>query len=131
MNIVFVVDIQRTSYIRAAVEEYTKRLSRYCRTTVIPQEKKGVREKDYLVEVTSGGEPLSSTQLAALISSLMVKGTSSIAFVLAAPDDTVERQADFRLSLSRMEIDTGIALVMIMEQVYRAFKINNNETYHK
>ena len=89
---------------------------------------------DYVMTLEIKGKSLSSEQLASKIANLALDGKSSIAFVIGgslglSPD--VSRRADFKLSFSAMTFPHQMMRVILLEQIYRSFKINRNETYHK
>ena len=93
-----------------------------------------ISDRSYVVALSIEGEMLSSEQLAAKISDLMVRGTSDIVFVIGGSlglSKAVLKRANYQLSFSRMTFPHQLMRVILLEQVYRAFKINNNEPYHK
>ena len=80
------------------------------------------------------GAELSSEEFAKKIDTLASSGLNSIVFVIGSStglDDDFKKSADFRLSMSRMTFTHQFARLMLLKQLYRAFKILNNETYHK
>ena len=141
-----------------AVEEYVKRLSRYCKSNIIevadektPDEAseheedlikqkegdrilKSIPDDAYVIALAIEGKKLSSTQLAGKIAALAVGGTSHIAFVIGgslglAPE--VYKRSDMLLSFSDMTFPHQLMRVILLEQVYRSFRIINHEPYHK
>lgn len=141
-----------------AVNEYAKRLSKFCifNEEVIPDEradesfsaseieqvksKEGTKilnkisKNSYVVALDVKGTQLSSEELAQKINSLGIEGTSDIAFIIGGSNglstDVLER-ADFKLSFSKMTFPHQLFKVILTEQIYRAFKINAGEAYHK
>jgi len=141
-----------------AINEYTKRLSKFCKLTeeVIPDERaddsysqaeieqvktrEGIKiinsipKNSYVIIMDIKGKQLSSEELAEKISNLGVNGISDITFVIGGSnglsEDVIEK-ADFRLSFSKMTFPHQLFKIILLEQVYRAFKINAGETYHK
>ena len=80
------------------------------------------------------GRGLSSTQLAEKINTLGIDGRSDIVFVIGGSlglSGRVSERADFKLSFSAMTFPHQMMRVILLEQIYRSFKINRNETYHK
>ena len=80
------------------------------------------------------GRGLSSEQLAQKLESLALEGKSSLAFVIGGSlglSPEVSGRADFKLSFSAMTFPHQMMRVVLLEQIYRSFKINRNETYHK
>ena len=141
-----------------AVAEYSKRISRFSdleivelkesrlpdKASVSDEEKVKIEEgKEILSEIKSGsfvitleikGKALSSEELAQKISDITLVGKSHITFVIGGSlglSEDVSKRADFKLSFSKMTFPHQMMRVILLEQIYRAFKINNNETYHK
>jgi 23S rRNA (pseudouridine1915-N3)-methyltransferase len=141
-----------------AIKEYAKRLSKFCKFTEeeIPDEradesfspaeieqvktKEGSRilskipKGSYVVALDVRGILLSSEELAKKISRLAVEGTSEITFIIGGSNglsDEVLSSADFKLSFSKMTFPHQLFKVILTEQIYRAFKINAGESYHK
>ncbi|GAE88945.1 23S rRNA (pseudouridine(1915)-N(3))-methyltransferase RlmH [Acetivibrio straminisolvens] len=119
----------KDKYVKDAVQEYTKRLSAYCKIEYVETKNpaKEISDKTYVIKLNKNGEQLSSEQLAEKIEQLGVSSKSHITIFLG--DDDIE--ADFELSISKMDIDINILLIIICEQIYRAYRIINNAPYHK
>ena len=159
MNITIItVGKIKEKYLIAAVEEYSKRLSRYCKLNSIevPDEKipdnasgkeedmiknkegeaifKYVKDSMYVIALAIEGKLLSSEELADLINDLGVKGDSNIAFVIGGSlglSEAALRRANYKLSFSRMTFPHQLMRVILLEQVYRGYKIISGEPYHK
>ena len=159
MNITIIaVGKLKERYFREAVEEYSTRLSKYCRLEIIevPDEKapenlsaaqeqavlrkegqgilKHIKEDAYTIALAIQGKQLSSVGLADFIKDLGIKGRSNIIFVIGGSlglSDEVLKRADFRLSFSPMTFPHQLMRVMLLEQVYRGFRIIKGEPYHK
>lgn len=138
-----------------ACEEYLKRLKPYARVTVRevpdanPQQVGGtegvlaregealcaaIPQDAYVVLLDIGGVQLSSPELAGRIEELGIKGRSSIAFVIGGSDgvgEAVRKRADEAVSFGRITLPHNLARVVLLEQLYRAFKIIRREPYHK
>lgn len=141
-----------------AVDELTKRLSRYCKLEIAEitgekapeqlsdtqseqlkaREGKRILERltdgEYLIATAIDGQSLSSEQLARRIDALMTEGKSRLAFAIGGSlglSDEVLKRADFKLSFSKLTFTHQLFRIMLLEQLYRAFKINLNEPYHK
>lgn len=141
-----------------AIKEYTKRLSKYCKLTeeIILDEradesfsqmeieqvklKEGikilnkVKDSTYLFVLDINGQQLRSEELAQKINTLGIDGNSDLTFVIGGSNglsDEVLSRADFKLSFSKMTFPHQLFKVILLEQIYRAFKINAGETYHK
>ena len=159
MNIrIIAVGKLKEKYWRDAVDEYSKRLGAYCSLEIVEIKEsplranasaadeeavKGAEGEDILRHVGKGdfvitleikGKSLTSEQLADKMASLALDGKSNIAFVIGGSlglSPAVSKRADFKLSFSAMTFPHQMMRVILMEQIYRSFKINRNETYHK
>ena len=127
------------------VNEYLKRIKNFCKIeirevaecrTVEDEGKKllaQIPRESFLIVLDVAGVEISSEELAKKISALTLRGGVSITFLIGGAfglSDEVRRAADFRLSLSRMTFTHQLARLIVVEQIYRAFKINRNEPYH-
>lgn len=148
----------KEKYLEAAIAEYSKRLSRYCKLEIVqvPDEKTPdkagealelqIKEKEgerilshlkdnaYVVALAIDGKHLSSEELADLVEGLGVKGESHIQFVIGGSlglADSVLRRADYKLSFSRMTFPHQLMRVILLEQIYRSYRIISKEPYHK
>ncbi len=145
-------------YWTEAVGEYMKRLSKYCdmeitelkesrlpdkasaaqEAAVIDDEGenilKHVKDGSYVVSLEIGGKNLSSEELAQKIEEIPLSGKSHITFIIGGSlglSKDVSKRADFKLSFSRMTFPHQMMRVILLEQIYRSFKIIRNEAYHK
>jgi 23S rRNA (pseudouridine1915-N3)-methyltransferase len=139
MNIrIITMDRITDKFTKEAIAEYSKRLSKYCKLTFKEckneaQLLKELDDKSYVIHLSPKGILLSSEELAGRFSELALKGRSDITFIVAVdtlPQEIMEK-SDFTLALSRMDIEFGVFLVILYEQIYRAYRINSNEPYHK
>ena len=148
----------KEKYLRDAIAEYTKRLSRYCKLEIVEladektpdgaseAEEVAIREREgerilkalkddaYVIALAIEGKMLDSVELSQKIDRLGVSGTSHIAFVIGgslglAP--AVMKRADYALSFSRMTFPHQLMRVVLLEQLYRSYRILKNEPYHK
>jgi len=119
----------KEKYVKDAIQEYTKRLGAYCKVEYVEAKNlaKEITDESYVIKIDKAGEQLSSEQLASNIAQLGVSGNSNITIFIGA--DNIE--ADYVLSISRMDIDINILLIIIYEQIYRAYRIIHNAPYHK
>ena len=133
----------KEAFYRDAVSEYAKRLSRFVKLEIKeiaeganPSAEAGdiLRAcKGYIIALVVEGEKLSSEGLAKKIQTCVDAG-KDITFVIGSScglADEVKRTADYRLSFSDMTFPHQLMRVILAEQVYRAFMINNGSTYHK
>ena len=148
----------KEKFYRDAIAEFEKRLSRYCKLEIIEvadektqeeaseneiklvKEKEGerllknIKEDAYVVCLCIDGKQLDSEELSNKIEKLGVQGTSHIYFVIGGSlglADEVVKRADFKLSFSKMTFPHQLMRVILLEQIYRAYRIMNNEPYHK
>lgn len=159
MNITIIsVGKTREKYLREAVGEYAKRLSKYCKLsfsevsdqkapeTLSCKEEKQIKEREgtdilkrikdahTVIALDLGGEQLSSEELSQKIDRLALSGKSDLVFVIGGSlglSEAVLARADFTLSFSRMTFPHQLMKVILLEQIYRAFRISKNEPYHK
>ncbi len=148
----------KEKYWTDAIKEYSKRLGRFCNLQIVelkesrlpenpsPKDDENVKKAEgeailgnikkdeYVITLEINGKGLDSEELAQKIQKLTVDGISKIVFVIGGSlglSQEVSNRADFKLSFSRMTFPHQMMRVILLEQIYRAFKINNNETYHK
>ncbi len=132
-----------------AIEEYSKRLSKYTKFQIIEVMDEANREKalkiegarisnhikdnDYVITLEIEGNQLSSLEFASKLSKTFIN-YSNIVFVIGGSyglDDSIKKRSNYALSFSNMTFPHQLFRVCLLEQIYRAFKINNNENYHK
>ena len=157
INIVCVGKIKE-KYLKLGIDEFKKRLSKYCKLEIIEledekapenlsdkemlmiKEKEGkkilskIKDNRYLIALAIDGKNLSSEELAETINKLGVRGISNITFVIGGSlglSDEVLSRADYKLSFSKMTFPHQLMRLILLEQVYRAYRINNGEPYHK
>lgn len=148
----------REKYFQDAAEEYMKRLSRLTPVNVVelPDEKEPanptealcrqvmdregekilsrIGQQDYVIAMCINARQQASEELARHLSDLFTQGRSRITFVIGGSlglSDAVLRRADERMSMSAMTFPHQLARVMLLEQLFRAAKINAGERYHK
>ena len=141
-----------------AIEEYSKRLSKYCKLEIkeaadektpdsasdtvnrMIKEKEGdrllsfIKDDSYVIALAIDGKMLDSVELSEKIDNLMLSGKSDIVFVIGGSlglDKRVLDRADYKLSFSKMTFPHQLMRVIRLEQIYRSFRIMKNEPYHK
>ncbi len=157
INIIAVGKIKE-KYIQEGIKEFSKRLSRYCKLRIIELEDEKapetLSEKDMLIVKSKEGEKilnkipsnsfvialvidgkqLSSEDLADKFEEIMVNGNNDITFIiggsLGLSQEVIDR-SNFKLSFSKMTFPHQLMRLILLEQVYRAWRINKNEPYHK
>ena len=141
----------KEKYLMDAINEYEKRLSKYTKLRIIEvsdinnpskdlvlsKEKeliiKHIEEKDYVITLEIEGNMLSSKELAAKVNNIF-NTNSTITFIIGGSygiHDDIKKRSDYRLSFSKLTFPHQLFRVNLLEQIYRSFKINNNESYHK
>ena len=148
----------KEKYLKDAIAEYSKRLSKYCKLDIIevsdektPDQasetvEEGIRSKEgekilryikddmYVITLEIAGKMLTSEELAERIEKLEIQGKSSIAFVIGGSiglGKEVLKRSDYALSFSKMTFPHQLMRVILLEQVYRSYRIMNGEPYHK
>ena len=148
----------KEKYLEDAIAEYSKRLSRYCKLEIIQvadektpdrasevvetqiKDKEGerilshIKDTAYVVALAIEGKMISSEELAELIDGMGVRGESHIQFVIGGSlglSKKVLERADYKLSFSRMTFPHQLMRVILLEQIYRSYRIVNGEPYHK
>lgn len=159
MNInIIAVGKMKEDYLKKACTEYAKRLSRFCKLQVIevpdeamsdrPSEsekqtilqKEGakiqsaIKHTDVLITLCVEGKQMKSEAFADFMQQECVKGASTFTFVIGGSLgllENIKQQSRLRLSFSEMTFPHQLMRVVLLEQIYRGFKINANESYHK
>ena len=148
----------KEKYFIGAIEEYAKRLSRYCKLDIVEvadektpdgastaleeqiKQKEGERllkyipEDAYVCVLAIEGKQLTSEQLSEKIGELGVRGVSHIVFIIGGSLglwESVVKKADFLLSFSKMTFPHQLMRVILLEQIYRGYRILQGEPYHK
>jgi 23S rRNA (pseudouridine1915-N3)-methyltransferase len=148
----------KEKYLTAGMQEYLKRLTPYARVELIsvadepipdgasPAQEEQVKAREgerilqqldgsqFVVALDGRGQPLSSEELAAFLAERALRGQSNLAFVIGGSlglSGAVLERADYRLSLGRLTFLHQMVPLILLEQIYRGFKINRGEPYHK
>lgn len=148
----------KEKFYRDAIAEFEKRLFKYCKLEIVEvadektpdnasasqelqiKAKEGdrilsaIKDDMHVIALAIEGKQLSSTELADKIDKLGISGRSSIAFVIGGSlglDERVLKRADFKLSFSPMTFPHQLMRVILLEQIYRAYRIIAGEPYHK
>lgn len=134
----------KESYLREALDDYVKRISKYHKIEIIElvdsninEERdrilKHINSKDYVITLDIEGNNLSSLEFANRIDKIFITNPNII-FVIGGSDgihSDIKKLANYSLSFSRMTFPHQLFRIILLEQIYRSFKIINNETYHK
>ena len=146
----------KEGYLREACREYEKRLSRYCRLQITELEpaalsqnpsekeiaaaleKEGAellkRAKGYCIAMCIEGKQLDSPQFAQIFQRAAVQGDAAVTFFIGSSyglADSVKQAANLRLSMSAMTFPHQLMQMILLEQIYRSYRIMNHEPYHK
>jgi len=148
----------KEKYLKEGIAEYSKRLSRFCDLEIIEVEdeqapdnispaqedqikkkeaekiKKKIKEGSFVSVLDLKGEMPDSVSLAKKLESFFVSGISSIVFIIGGSlglDHELVKSANYRLCLSHLTFPHQLARLILLEQLFRSFKIINGETYHK
>ena len=148
----------KETYLKQAIVEYTKRLGKYCKLEIVEvaDEKtpdhasammenvirakeaerilKHVKEDAYVITLEIDGTQLSSEELAEKIEKLGVQGISHIVFIIGGSiglGEEVLQKSDYALSFSKMTFPHQLMRVILLEQIYRSYRIMSGEPYHK
>ena len=148
----------KEKYLVEAIKEYTKRLGRYCKLNIVElsdektpdnasekeelmiKDKEGekilsqIKDGAYVIALALDGKMISSEELASFVADCGVKGNSHLVFVIGGSlglSEAVLKRANYKLCFSKMTFPHQLFRVMLLEQIYRAYRINNGEPYHK
>ncbi|SHJ78509.1 23S rRNA (pseudouridine1915-N3)-methyltransferase [Anaerobranca californiensis DSM 14826] len=148
----------KEKYLNLGIEEFRKRLSSYCKLNIIeipdertpdnasPSEEEYIKEREgekiiakirdgsYVIPLALTGKMLSSEELAEKMNKLAISGNSHVTFVIGGSlglSNSVLQRGNFQLSFSRMTFPHQLMRLILLEQIYRGFRINRGEPYHK
>ena len=152
------VGMIKEKYLKDAIAEYCKRLSRYCKLEIVEvadektpdnasdtvedaiRDKEGerilkyIKEDAYVITLEIAGKMLTSEEMAEKIEKLGVQGTSHIIFIIGGSiglGREILKRSDYALSFSKMTFPHQLMRVILLEQIYRSYRIINHEPYHK
>ena len=148
----------KEKYLKDAIGEYSKRLSKYCKLDIVEvtdektpdqasevvedsiREKEGerilkyVKDDMFVITLEINGKMMSSEELAEKINQLGIQGKSNIAFIIGGSiglGKSVLKRSNLALSFSKMTFPHQLMRVILLEQIYRSYRIINGEPYHK
>ncbi len=131
----------KEKYLRDAIAEYSKRLGAYCKLSIFEAKDDdglealvAARAKDYNIALCIEGKMLDSEELAEMIENVPLQGYSGLGLVIGGSDglpEKIKAMCKYRLSFSKMTFPHQLMRVILLEQIYRGFNINNNGKYHK
>ncbi len=135
----------KENYLKDFIDDYKRRIEKYHKIEIIELKDedsllkeeasilKNIGEKDYVITLEIAGKKLSSEDFAKFLDQSFIKN-SQITFIIGSSlglSDSVKQRSNFALSFSDMTYPHGLFRGILLEQIYRTFKINNHETYHK
>ena len=141
----------KENYLKDAIEDYSKRLSKYTKLEIIELKEartndvnknlkieeelilKNIKEKEYVILLDVKGQSITSEAFSKKIRETQIFNPN-ITFIIGSShgvSDKINRIANYRLSFSKMTYPHQLFRVILLEQIYRAYKIINNEPYHK
>lgn len=146
-----VVGTLKENYLKEAIKEYKKRLTKYTNLEIIEVKDEGLLEetktiqkeaekinkhltdKDYIITLEIEGKELTSVEFAQKLDKILIE-TSNIVFIIGGSyglSKEIKEKANLHLSFSKLTFPHQLFRVMLLEQIYRAYKIMNHEKYHK
>lgn len=156
MNITLIaVGKIKETYFKQSISEYIKRLSPYCSLKIIEISSESIMDENdyekykqseakkilqylnkssYIITLEIEGKQLSSIDFARKIKNISNEGINELIFIIGGAnglDEIISKEANFKLSFSKMTFTHQMIRVILLEQIYRAFKILNNENYHR
>lgn len=134
----------KENYLKEAINDYQKRINKYHKLEIIEIEDdniinekdrilKHINKKDYLIALDIQGIELTSIELSKKIDNIFIN-KSNITFIIGGSNgihDSIKNIVNYKLSFSKMTFPHQLFRLILLEQIYRSFKILNNETYHK
>ena len=137
----------KEKYLNDGINEYLKRLSKYMKVEVedvsfdkektLKEEARNIQKrlnlKSYIITLEIDGKELTSLELSDLINKISINN-SDITFIIGGSyglDDSIKQLSNYKLSFSKLTFPHQLFRLILLEQIYRSYKIINNETYHK
>ena len=148
---IITVGALKEKYLKEAIEEYTKRISKYTNIEIIEVKdeglveeqkainleaekiKKYISDRDYIITLEIEGKEFNSVEFSKKLDQIQIEN-SNITFIIGGSyglSEELKNKAKLHLSFSKMTFPHQLFRVMLLEQIYRAYKIMNNEKYHK
>lgn len=138
----------KEDYLKKGIEEYKKRITKYSKIEIIELDDesngnilekerdkilKYINEKDYIITLEINGNTIDSVELSKKIENIYLN-YSNITFIIGGSyglHDDIKNKSNYALSFSKLTFPHQLFRMMLLEQIYRSFKISHNETYHK
>ena len=143
INIICIGKIKE-NYLKELIDDYNKRINKYHKLNIIEIKDdnienetnniiKYIKPNDYVISLVIEGKKMDSLEFASMVNDTF-NHYSTISFIIGESNglsDTIKNKSNLLLSFSDMTYPHGLFRGILLEQIYRAFKINNNESYHK
>lgn len=138
----------KEDYLKKGIEEYKKRITKYSKIEIIELDDesngnilekerdkilKHINDKDYIITLEINGKIIDSLELSKKIENVFLN-YSNITFIIGGSyglHDDIKNRSNYALSFSKLTFPHQLFRMMLLEQIYRSFKISHNETYHK
>lgn len=135
----------KEKFFKEAIDEYLKRLSKYTKIDILEVDdsnvlekeailiNKHINDKDYVITLEIEGNELTSLELANKIDNILLNN-SNITFIIGGSlglDESIKKRSNYKLSFSKLTFPHQLFRIILLEQIYRSFRILNNESYHK
>ena len=138
----------KEKFLKDGINEYLKRISKYSKLEIIELEDesvgnilekerdkilKNIGNKDYIITLEIDGNVIDSNELSKKIEEILIRN-STITFIIGGSyglHDDVKKLSNYKLSFSKLTFPHQLFKMILLEQIYRSFKISNNESYHK
>lgn len=141
----------KEKFFKDAIVEYQKRISKYTKLEIIEVDdindqnvdkikqqeaellRKHIADKDYVITLEINGKQLDSLELSKKISDTLILN-SNIVFIIGGSyglDESIKKRSNFALSFSKLTFPHQLFRIILLEQIYRSYKIMNHESYHK
>ena len=135
----------KEKYLNDLINDYKTRITKYSKIEIVEIKDsdifkeseeilKNINDKDYNIIMDIKGKMIDSVELSTLIDKTFTSGYNTITFIIGASNgvtEEVKNKCNYRLSFSKLTFPHGIFRGILLEQIYRSFKILNNESYHK
>ncbi|MCI6349862.1 MAG: 23S rRNA (pseudouridine(1915)-N(3))-methyltransferase RlmH [Tenericutes bacterium] len=135
----------KEKYLTDGINDYLKRLTKYHKVELIELKDSDIKKEkeeilkvlnkdSYIISLAIEGKEYKTTELSEKIDNLLTNGKSNITFIIGGSngiDEEIKNISNELLSFSKLTFPHGLFRLILLEQIYRIFKIQNNETYHK
>ena len=135
----------KENYLKEMIEDYVMRIRKYHKFEIIELKDsnikdegkeilKHINDKDTIISLAIEGQEKNTLEFKDMLEKMLISGKSNITFVIGGSEgicEEIKKKSDFLISFSKMTFPHGLFRALLVEQIYRVFKIINGETYHK